>query len=209
MWRLGPGAPGGPAADKPFKKIEHVSTVKRALFSPAGGYLATQSKDGQVRLWDANWREVKVGRQGDLPGAMTFSPNGLYLAVHASDESIVVFLTATGKEVGSVPQVVGASLLALTSDGKYLAAAIDGVNAVEDKTVWVWDVAAKQKAAHMEYNSFIHAIAFDPREHLLSVVTHDLAAQELWRIEDVLGEARSRIVQPSPDCKPSDQGHTR
>ena len=73
--------------------LRHESGVHSVAFSPDGEYLATATKDGFVRIWQAktshelrNWRAHQ-----EQARAVAFSPDGRYLATGSADKTVKVW----------------------------------------------------------------------------------------------------------------------
>ncbi len=78
-----------PTTGKQLKQPIGSDSVQRFAFAPDGKRLVTVSLDGAVVLWDPNTMDevVTIRKSGRsiTPSSVTFSPDGLTLAV--SDES--------------------------------------------------------------------------------------------------------------------------
>ena len=84
------------ASGKEFERIQSES-VQRFAFTPDGKRLVTASLDGAVVLWDVTDLEevVTLQKRGGPPSSVSFSQNGLTLAV--SDENGVVRVWQAGR----------------------------------------------------------------------------------------------------------------
>lgn len=78
----------------------HSESVKKAIFSPNGAYVATASRDKSIKLWDAeNGLEIRslLGHQGTVT-AVDFSPGGQLIASGAGDNTVSVWDIESGKK---------------------------------------------------------------------------------------------------------------
>jgi WD40 repeat protein len=68
-------------------------------YASKGGFLATQHMNGQVWIWDAASMKVqRKFRPGQNFGAMSFSPDGFYLATGTRNGVVSLWETFTGEE---------------------------------------------------------------------------------------------------------------
>ncbi|PTA43211.1 trypsin-like peptidase domain-containing protein [Micromonospora sp. RP3T] len=123
----------------------HRATVAGVAVSPDGTLLAsveetTLFRSGDVRLWDLRTgQQVKVLSDGPTSQAVTFSPNGRFLATSGSDGIALWDLSLdspTAHRLTSRKLFLGA--VAFSPDGRLLAG-------FDDKGgIQLWDVASRQ-----------------------------------------------------------------
>jgi len=104
-------------------QIGHRNSVFCLAFDPAGGTLASGSKDTTVILWDVpafRPRALLAGHTKDV-FALAFSPNGQRLATAGADGSLRLWNVATGVQVDIVAgnaQPVPINTLGFSPDGQ-------------------------------------------------------------------------------------------
>jgi WD40 repeat protein len=88
-----------------------------------------------VYLWDTSDGSLLfLLEHRDEISAITFSPDGRYIATGSKDQRVKIWETATGRLVSDLPQKAGVQAIAFSLDGMYLVAGCsDGV-----VSVWLW-----------------------------------------------------------------------
>jgi WD40 repeat protein len=105
--------------------LEHESGSSGAVFSPDGQWVATESSDDNVRLWETSTGQLRrlwVGHRNTIYD-LSFSPDGRTLVTGSRDQTAIVWDVTTGDLKyrlsgfdGRVPRV------AFSPEGKLLAA---------------------------------------------------------------------------------------
>jgi len=139
----------------------HKHTITCLAFSSAVNQpllLASGSKDGTVRIWDADNDKLLHVLEGhrDMVVAVAFSPDNKLLAATSHDTAIKIWDTATGKEArslkGHTKDVRG---VAFSPDGKTLASAgMDGLVLLWDTTTWEVRKTCKGHTAEVNFVTF-------------------------------------------------------
>lgn len=155
--------------------LRHADAVKAVAFGPEGRILATGSRDGMARLWDARSGELLAslaGHQGDV-NAVAFSRDGRSLASGADDGTVRLWDAATGKLLAPPlrhPGIVYS--LAFSPDGRVLATG-------SMDTAYLWDLGSGQPLKlPLPHRGTVHAVAFSPDGGTLATAVSDTV--RLW-----------------------------
>ncbi|MBZ0303562.1 MAG: protein kinase [Anaerolineae bacterium] len=162
----------------------HSDWVRTVVYSPNGQYMASGSRDGSVRLWDAISH-----RQLGLPleeartwiNSAAFSHDSRYLAVGSNDGSLVLWdLSQQPPQPRRFDQLDDTIWsLAFSPDDQLLA------SAGADNTVRLWDVAAARVvAARSDHQDIVYAVAFSPDGQTLASGSADHTIR-LWNVADL------------------------
>jgi WD40 repeat protein/serine/threonine protein kinase len=139
-----PGGPGG---------------VASVAFSPDGSQFALANR-GVVDVWDLRKHTLAFQLRGhlDFVYAVTFSPDGRFIATGGWDRSIRLWDRTTGQPARTLLGHRGfVRGLSFRADSKQL------VSCSEDKSVRLWDVAAGRALASFHgHSGFVHCVAFSP-----------------------------------------------
>jgi WD40 repeat protein len=171
-------------------------------FSPSGELLATADSDGNAKVWRTQTRQlVRSMRLGLSTQAVTFSPDGAFLAVAANrtvyiwntrDWSRVVERTAHGGAIHSI---------AFSPNSRRLA------TASQDHTVKVWPVQMDlEELTFAGHGGPVRSVAFSPDGSSIVTASEDRTARVWTAIptgEDLaiyVGPDFLRTVAFSPDA---------
>lgn len=127
--------------------IGHTDTIRHLDFSPDSLMLASTSRDGTIRLWDAqtnSFRKLAMLPQGREALRCAFSPMGRTLATSGGGRYVRLWDVSSFEPKGTTWQFrdfIGQ--LVFSSDGKYLA----GVSSGDQEQLRVWDVAEHREIA--------------------------------------------------------------
>ncbi|MEV6813094.1 AAA family ATPase [Micromonospora sp. NPDC051296] len=115
----------------------HKDAVRGVAWSSDGGSVATASRDGTARLWDAHTGTVCAVLRGhtDMVEAVAYSPDTTRVATASRDATVRIWDTASGDLVTVLPCGDCARGVAFSPDGTRLAATS------RDRLVRLWDTA--------------------------------------------------------------------
>ncbi|KAF3311740.1 hypothetical protein TWF173_008017 [Orbilia oligospora] len=187
--------------------------VTDVAFSPDGNWLASASKDWEIRLWDIN---ALIGRQrlaqehvqtlqGHTGGVLSiaYSPDGKLLASGSEDHTTILWEVKTGKKLGVFDDLCFPNVL-FTPDGKKLAIA----SANGDRfNIYCMANLQESQSFESDRGRDFHAITFSPsgKELAFSMSngTIELRDAETGKEITIFGTHNNDVVAAafSPDGK--------
>lgn len=149
----------------------HSDTVRNLDWSPNGRMIATASRDGTGRLWDADTGEPSYVLSGHLGMVemVAWSPDSTLVATASRDGTVRVWDAGSGTSTlrfTDATDVVRG--VAWSPDGRFLAAAS------RDRAVRVWDVGTGRLACRfLGHRDNVLGIAWSPDGTRLATASHD------------------------------------
>jgi WD40 repeat protein/serine/threonine protein kinase len=152
LWRLGHSAQRTLTA--------HSDEVHSVAFSPEGRLIASGSRDGSVKVWDATKGETiwsLAGHRGDVY-CVAFSPDGKTVVSAGDDTTARLWQTSTGRQSAVLHAHTRAVFNAVFSpDGRILA------TAGKDSVIRLWDTATlDEKIVLSGHLKDVEFLAFSP-----------------------------------------------
>jgi eukaryotic-like serine/threonine-protein kinase len=191
-----------------YARSENPFYPTSVVFSPDGRRLAAGGRermDRTVKVWDAaTGQEIRtfIGHINEAR-AVSFSPNGQWLASAGSDGTVKVWDAVTGQEIRTLKgHTNGVTGVAFSPDGQRLA------SASSDRSVKLWDAGTGQEIRTlMGHTSYVSSVAFSPDGQRLASASEDRTVK-VWdavtgqEIRTLIGHtAAVTSVAFSPDSK--------
>jgi WD40 repeat protein len=152
----------------PVAQIEQIAAFD---LSPEAGLLATANADGSARLLDISGPQpaMHLRNNGEIY-AVTFSGDRRFAAITA--DGIQVFALSTGALVADVQTAEQPTSVALSSDGRYVAAALLN-NDTSAVTLGVFEAEGGKPVVRLPHPVSIDAVAFTPNDLALVTASTD------------------------------------
>ena len=172
LWDAETRAPIGPPLRGP------VGSVNQIAFSPDGKLIAATGRRHPV-IWDTAERKIirvlPVGDHG--ASAVSFSPDGLTVAIGRSDSIVTLYDLRTGRPTGKLVGYESISDLDFSPDGKLLA------TATRSGSAYVWDVAHQSILSSLRDGIHSLSVRFSPRDEKLVAVGLSSGKVVFWKLD--------------------------
>ncbi len=210
-----PGAPGLLAVgftDGPVKLFDsasgqlvrsldgHQGSVQSVAFHPDGIRLASGSRDGVARIWDAtDGRELVVHRGLDDVRVVAFSPDGKQFLAAMWNGTIKIWDIETGVEIGTHQGKSGDYYVAFSPDGKSLA------HRTSERGVQIWKMTdrALTRTFPADFGGWLE-VAFSPDGTRLASGGYDRAV----RVWDMTSELNPRVLEATGGAHVADTAYS-
>ncbi|BAZ14265.1 WD-40 repeat-containing protein [Calothrix sp. NIES-4071] len=151
----------------------HLADVNSVVFSPNGSLIASASRDGMVRLWQANGKKIRVLKgHSKRVNSVAFSPSGTMLVSGSSDKTVKLW-TIDGKLLRTLTHDAVVNSVAFSPDGKTIA------SGGADDIVKLWNKEGKALASLRGHTLPITSLAIAPDGSIIASASSDKTIK-LW-----------------------------
>ncbi|BCL31772.1 AAA family ATPase [Streptomyces aurantiacus] len=158
----------------------HTDTVRHIAWSPDGHLLATASRDGTARVFDAGSGQplFVLPSDGAMVESVAWSPDSSHLATAGRDSVVRIWNAASGEPVRLLTgPVEPGRQVAWSPDGRHIAATW------KDCVVRVWEAATATLVHELRgHRDDIWGVAWSPDGTRLASASHDQTAI-VWNLE--------------------------
>jgi WD40 repeat protein len=184
----------------------HTDRVYSVAYSPDAQYLASASRDGTIKIWDASGAtrqplySFEINPDPESYGAtnLAFSPDGSLLAAINARSEIILWNTATWQEIQRKTNAHDGTIwgLAFSPDGTRL------LTGGSDSLVKLWNTSDLSEIyTFSEHREGIEAVAFSPDGAFIASASLD-GTSKVWQLSDFAKIASftlpPRIIANSP-----------
>jgi len=147
--------------------------------SPDSNWLITaESQNDRAILYDfAKKKTIDLNHDSTITG-VAFIPGITRAAVSDKDGKVILWDAATGKKQAELVNDAAVLGIAVSPDGRYLVAGLNGLAATT-----VWDLKTKEKVANLKQVGAVNSVAFS-KDGKLVATGDDLGVINVWNEED-------------------------
>lgn len=162
--------------------LKHGGSIQSIEFSPVDTALvASASDDRTVKLWDLrdNTATPLTGHT-DKVNAVTFSPDGKWLASGGNDQVLILWDVQEKQEIATLEHILSGGSpsqiisVAFSPDGKMLAGA-------GHQSVKLWDIKGWKEITTLKHDDWVHAVVFSSDGRFLAAV--DGKEMKIWDVK--------------------------
>ena len=138
----------------------------------------------------------------DLVGALTFSPDGKYIASGGDDGTVRLWDAVTGREVKRLTHDYGVTSLSFSADGKYIVTASNCRTwSCTKGSIHIWEVDSGNEIVNMTFDSLVPSVAFSrDGKNILSAGSDGTVRLWAWQSGDMIENACALLLRnPTPD----------
>lgn len=156
--------------------------ISSIAFSSDSKYVATGTRNLAI-VWEADTgNEISrliFDNDDSAVFAITFSPDGIYVATGSSDTTARVWEIATGNEVARMTHDDDVSVIAFSSVGRYV------VSGSDDKTVRMWEASTGEEVVRIILDEAPQSVGFSLDENYILVDGREW----IWQVGDLIENA--------------------
>jgi WD40 repeat protein len=121
---------------------------------------------------------------------MVFSSDGTLLLGGTLDDAVIAWNVATGTEAYRLKAGDNVNHVALSPDGRYLAALVGDR---QPPAVYVWDLTDQHPVAVIPYKSDLNDLTFSPDGNYIVIASNESLQMWPWSVERLIADACTRL----------------